>query len=291
MPMFNYSLGKYLAFSPPSPTLVARLVERHARSADAYVAFVKKFDERVESERKSLIVLFAPALALVLSRLFAWRPARRGVPSHYGAHLVFALHLLTFIWLALAGWGVVAAIMAGRAPSRLGVVAVAVVGVLLIGAAAHAFLAVRRVYELSALSMDAGCGRCAGRVVRRDAPRLPRAVVFHDVLHAVASPSTGPRGVSHPFAQAHKRPCWNPLVFSDRRSRLALVWYHVMVTSVVALAICLRSLESRGRIAYSSTVWTAQSRLMYTSCGRDEHARSGWSASPSHETEDSRRVS
>jgi len=151
MPMFNYSLGNYLAFSPPSPALVAGLVQREAGSADAYVAYVKKFDERVESERKSLIVLFAPALALVLSVLFAWRIKRPDVPSHYGEHLVFALHLLTFIWLALAGWGMIIALMAGRAPSRAGVVAVGIVAVLLLGAVAHAFLAVRRVYDLSVL--------------------------------------------------------------------------------------------------------------------------------------------
>ncbi|MEO5814118.1 MAG: hypothetical protein ABIT20_02445 [Gemmatimonadaceae bacterium] len=72
---------------------------------------------------------------------------------------MFALHLLTFIWLALAGWGVIVAIMAGRAPSRAGVVAVGVVAALLLGAVAHAFLAVRRVYELSvagALSVAMG---------------------------------------------------------------------------------------------------------------------------------------
>ncbi|MEO5814119.1 MAG: DUF3667 domain-containing protein [Gemmatimonadaceae bacterium] len=53
MPMFNYSLGNYLEFSPPSPPLVARLVQGEVGSADTYVAYTKKFNDRVESSGRA----------------------------------------------------------------------------------------------------------------------------------------------------------------------------------------------------------------------------------------------
>jgi hypothetical protein len=179
MPLFSYSLRNYLAYAPPSPALVAALVQRAGGGVpagdgpaappelagvsaggpwprDAYVA---AFDGRVEAQRKSLIILFAPALALVLRVLFAWRAAGPGVPRRYGEHLVFALHLLAFVWLVFAGWGGVAALANGRVLGGLGSAAVyaAVLG-LALATPVYVFLAVRRVYALSpaaALAMTA----------------------------------------------------------------------------------------------------------------------------------------
>jgi Protein of unknown function (DUF3667) len=159
VPLFSYSLEKYLRYAPPSPTLAGALVQRatpgghtHAPgpAGAAFAAYARAFDARVEAQRKSLIILFAPALALVLRALFA-RRRTPGVPERYGEHLVFALHALAFVWLVLAGWGAISA-LAGRLPALSyagsGIV-VAGVLLLLLWAPVYLLRAVRRVYALS----------------------------------------------------------------------------------------------------------------------------------------------
>jgi hypothetical protein len=160
VPLFSYSLEKYLRYAPPSPAVVASLVQRatpagHAHApapgAAAFEAYEKTFDARVEAQRKSLIILFAPALALVLRILFARRRPVPGIPRRYGEHLVFALHALAFVWLVLAGSGVLSAI-AGKVLSDTPWSRAFVVGavmLLLLWAPVHALRAIRRVYRLS----------------------------------------------------------------------------------------------------------------------------------------------
>ena len=116
VPMFTYSLRSYLADAPPSPAVVAPLVRR-ASAASGLPAYTIAFDGRVEAQRKTLIILFAPALALLFRALFARRAKRAGVPHRYGEHLVFALHLLAFIWLAVTGWGALGT-LSSLAPTR-----------------------------------------------------------------------------------------------------------------------------------------------------------------------------
>jgi hypothetical protein len=159
VPLFSYSLEKYLRYAPPSPALVAKLVRQatprghtHARDGGgpAFEAYARKFDARVEAQRKALVILLAPALALVLRVLFAWRRPAPGVPRRYGEHLVFALHALALLWLALALLG-----GAVRLPGVLGAGILgdggmlAAVALLVAGTCVYAVRALRRVYALS----------------------------------------------------------------------------------------------------------------------------------------------
>jgi hypothetical protein len=158
-PFFSYDLERYLRYPPPSPALAASLVRRatpaghtHAGpGAAAFQAYEKKFNARVEAQRKTLIILFAPALAGVLRMLFAWRGAIPGVPRRYGEHLVFALHALALVWLVLAGIGAIGA-MAPRglvlSHPRDALLAAAA-AMLLLGTPVYLLRAVRRVYALS----------------------------------------------------------------------------------------------------------------------------------------------
>jgi hypothetical protein len=150
VPMFSYSLGNYLVHHPPSPTLVARLVERATPTdGKAREDFTAAFDARVEAQRKGLIILFVPAVALVLRALLARHAAVAGAPRRYGEHLVFSLHVLAFVWLALAGAYAVAT-LAGRALGAVGRIAVlAAFLALLLTMPVYVFRAVRRVYGLS----------------------------------------------------------------------------------------------------------------------------------------------
>lgn len=160
VPLFSYSLEKYLRYAPPSPALAAALVQRatpegHTHAAGAggarFEAYARAFDARVEAQRKSLIILFAPGLALALRILFARRGRVPGVPARYGEHLVFALHTLAFVWLLLAGLGVLSRLLgksivlsgAGRAVVVAGLLALAA------GALWNVLRAVHRVYALS----------------------------------------------------------------------------------------------------------------------------------------------
>ena len=155
-PLFSYSLANYERFAPPSPALVRSLVARATPvgSGAAEGEYVRAFNDRVETERKSLILLFAPALAAVLYLIFRLRSPTdvdsEHVPRQPGEHLVFALHLLSFIWLVLIGWGAITALTAWRPLAGLwGIAAVAAVMLLLLAMLVYVFQATRRVYALS----------------------------------------------------------------------------------------------------------------------------------------------
>ena len=153
VPMFTYSLDRYLANSPPSPSLVAALVQRATTMGTVdRAAYTTAFDGRVESQRKTLILIFVPAIALVLRVLFAWRRTRDGVPHRYGEHLVFALHLLSLIWLVLTVWGGIATLAAGTTLGPLaGIGALAIIIGMLLAGFVYLMRSVRLVYELSDL--------------------------------------------------------------------------------------------------------------------------------------------
>lgn len=148
MPMFSYSLENYLRYSPPSPGLVRRMTAPRGGDPAGARRFTESFDRRVESQRKGLIVLFAPGLALALRGMFGLRRRRDGVPTRFGEHLVFALHLLSFLWLVLAGWGLLARMASSivALTGRTGMVAA--LFVLLLVTPAYLLLALRRVYRL-----------------------------------------------------------------------------------------------------------------------------------------------
>lgn len=160
VPLFSYSLANYSKFAPPSPALVRSLVARAVPRGDsAEVAVYRRaFDDRVEAERKSLILLFVPALAFVLRVIF-WRHSRdthgealARTPRRYGEHLIFALHVLTFVWLVLVGWGAIAAALTGRSFQTVTAELVRVfLALYLLAIPAYFFRASRRVYLLSSL--------------------------------------------------------------------------------------------------------------------------------------------
>jgi hypothetical protein len=158
IPLFSYSLANYSTSAPPSPTLVRSLIAAAVPAGDsaARAEYARAFDDRVEAERKSLILLFVPALALVLRVIF-WRRGREApieavsnTPRQYGEHLVFAFHVLAFAWLMLIGWGTIATILTGRV---VGGVLAGALGVLVAASMlvipAYFFRASRLVYLLS----------------------------------------------------------------------------------------------------------------------------------------------
>jgi len=158
VPLFSYSLARYSTWAPPSPTLVRSLVARAVPSTDSAgrAEYARAFDDRVEAERKSLVLLFVPALALVLRVIF-WRRGRvtsvepvSNTPRRYGEHLVFAFHVLAFVWLMLVGWGAVVAALSGTAVEGVmaGILRVWVAAFSLV-IPAYLFQASRTVYLLS----------------------------------------------------------------------------------------------------------------------------------------------
>ena len=160
VPLFSYSLTNYSKNAPPSPSLVRSLVARETPGGDsvARATYARLFDDRVESQRKSLILLFAPAVALVLQLIFLGRrretlgEAPTRTPRRYGEHLVFALHVLTFIWLVLVGWGALVGALAGRTfQGAAGWVLWAFLTAYILLIPVYFFLAVRRVYVLSTM--------------------------------------------------------------------------------------------------------------------------------------------
>lgn len=158
VPLFSYSLTNYSRFAPPSPalvrSLVARAIPQHTPAADS--AYAHAFDDRVEAQRKSLVLLLAPALAIVLLVIFRDRGRDRQdepvvrTPRVYGEHLIFALHVLTFVWLVLVGWGALSAALTGRSIQRVvGQVLWVLLASYMLVIPAYLFGAARRVYQLS----------------------------------------------------------------------------------------------------------------------------------------------
>ncbi len=150
-PMFSYSLESYLRDAPPSPVLVSSLVQGKEREGTAFKPYVSAFDGRVDAQRRSLIILFAPALAVVLRLMFAWRASSPGVPHRLGEHLVFSLHVLAFIWLVVTGWGLLGTLSRVATAPVIDAIALGAVVALLTLAPAYIFFASRRVYRLSGL--------------------------------------------------------------------------------------------------------------------------------------------
>ena len=158
VPIFSYSLANYARAAPPSPTFVRSLVARAVPRGDstAHAVYARAFDDRVETQRKSLILLFAPAVALVLRAIFYGRGRNANdevlprTPRRYGEHLVFALHVLTFVWLVLVGWGALAGLLSGRSfAGARGQILAAVLALYILLIPVYFFLASRRVYVLS----------------------------------------------------------------------------------------------------------------------------------------------
>ena len=147
-PMFSYSLDNYLEHAPPSPALTSRLVQQTSHASVIATDYAAAFDARVEAQRKSLIILFVPAVALVLQALFLWRRVSPGVPRRYGEHLVFSMHVLTFVWLVLTGWGVLAALSRVTTARMVDVAILGAVVALVALIPAYAFFAIKRVYRL-----------------------------------------------------------------------------------------------------------------------------------------------
>ena len=158
VPLFSYSLANYSKNAPPSPTLVRSLVSRAVPHGDtaSQALYERAFDDRVEAERKSLILIFAPALAIVLRLIFRGgaRDTRNDAlghaPGRYGEHLVFALHVLTFVWLVFVGWGALVGANGGRTLEGLtGKVVRGILTLYMLIIPAYFFRASRRVYLLS----------------------------------------------------------------------------------------------------------------------------------------------
>ena len=107
------------------------------------------------------MILLAPMLAAALWLVFALRGAVPGTPRRYGEHLVFSLHLLTFLWLMLAGMGTAGA-LTRVVPGPVGRLFVFPIYPLILAVPIYFILAVRRAYALSAPKALAAAAVLAG---------------------------------------------------------------------------------------------------------------------------------
>jgi hypothetical protein len=159
VPYFTYGLDNYRQFDPPPPALVNALVERAAAERGQTMdAYTRDFDARVDTLRKGLIILFAPALALFLWFLSAFRRSPPGVPRRFGEHLVFALNGLAFIWVILSVNGLVMWMAPGLPPAARSVAAFPLMLALLAWVPVYAVLAMRRAYALPVFGALAATG-------------------------------------------------------------------------------------------------------------------------------------
>jgi hypothetical protein len=153
VPYFTYGLDNYRQFDPPPPALVNTLVERAAAErGQTMEEYTRDFDARVETLRKGLIILFAPALALLLWFLSAFRRSPAGVPRRFGEHMVFALNGLAFIWVILTAMGLILWLAPALPPATQSVAVVPLILALLAWVPVYAVLALRRAYALPVVS-------------------------------------------------------------------------------------------------------------------------------------------
>jgi hypothetical protein len=148
-------LNVYLRFAPfrdaVTPMVAARLAQRHL-SAAQYGAV---FDPMVRAQAKTLVIVMAPLLALVVQALFV--RSRR----FFVEHLVFAVHFYAFFLLLLALVGALlssvygALKVLGAAPPAPGDSALG--AFLMIACTAYLYASVRRVYGDGRLSAAAKC--------------------------------------------------------------------------------------------------------------------------------------
>ncbi len=126
VPLFSYSLENYRQFSPPSPSLVHRLVR----------------DAQLRSEARAHVVPGGRTNAAA-----PWTAER------YASAFDARVETLSFVWFTFAGWGMIARATAGLQITRAG--ATVVYGVLMLLLAlspAYVAVAARRTYGLGPLA-------------------------------------------------------------------------------------------------------------------------------------------
>jgi hypothetical protein len=82
----------------PHSRLARHMVDSELRARNmTYDEYRPRFDAAIEGQAKTLVIVMVPLYALVL-QLFYWRTRR-----YYVEHIVFSLHLFSFLLLLIAG--------------------------------------------------------------------------------------------------------------------------------------------------------------------------------------------
>jgi len=146
--LFGYKYAQYVSI--PRYSLTVR--DQLAKTGEAESVYAARFNEHLQHQKKSILIVAVPVLALVMSLVFV------GSGRTYAEHLVFSVQVYAFLlaYLAIAILGILFPIVFGltwlfphaRPLRRLGG-ELAIDTVLGFGLVTYIYLGLRRAYETS----------------------------------------------------------------------------------------------------------------------------------------------
>ena len=136
------------------PAYAARVSEHLRATKEPEQTYAARFDANLQNQKKSLLIVSVPLLALVMAVIFI------GTRHTYAEHLVFSVQVYTFVLIFL---GAMVALFfplvrllravgpAGESTLRVIGSDTGITGMLLVGLTIYIFLGLRRAYEASRL--------------------------------------------------------------------------------------------------------------------------------------------
>ena len=147
--IFNYKFAHYAK----NPVHAAAIRDHLTKSGESQQSYTARFDANLQNQKKSLLIVSVPVLALAMVILFV------GTGRTYAEHLVFSVQVYAFLLSYLAAVAVfmllfVGIILRGFGPATAPIIRLldreyTVDAILVIGLATYVYLGLRRAYQVS----------------------------------------------------------------------------------------------------------------------------------------------
>ena len=147
--LFNYASAHYMK----NPAHAAAIRDQLTKSGESQQSYMTRFDANLRNQKKSLLIVSVPVLALAMAVLFV------GSGRTYAEHLVFSVQVYAFLLSYLAAVAVVMLVLLGIVVRAFGPATEPIVhvldreytidAILLIGLASYIYLGLRRAYQAS----------------------------------------------------------------------------------------------------------------------------------------------
>ena len=147
--LFGYKAAHYMK----NPAHAAAIRDHLSKSGESQQRYTARFDANLQNQKKSLLIVSVPVLALVMGILFV------GSGRTYAEHVVFSVQLYAFLLVYLAAVALVLLLLVGIALPLIGPTAepiaraldteFAIDTILLMGVSAYLYAGLRRAYQAS----------------------------------------------------------------------------------------------------------------------------------------------
>jgi hypothetical protein len=94
--LLSYKYSQYTSIESPGSARRRELVrEKLVATGEKEQSYVIRFNDRLQEQKKSMLIFSVPALALAMLLVYGWKK------RYYVEHLVFSIHVYAFLLIAL----------------------------------------------------------------------------------------------------------------------------------------------------------------------------------------------